>query len=398
MINYLNQVARTRVPKKSRTQNYILALFLPLYMVLTNVQAQYLLTAISPPPQFTHDDLWNLSITRTNTQDNYTQFYLGLRIYNTTGQLEVKTNSSNFSLNQNVTVINIGNINTVQPFTINYYNGTLLQQVIASGGLFPAGTFLIQFTLFGRPTDGVFTELADFNYEVIVDALWPPILLLPEDRDTITVPNPILTWTPAFSTAFTGNITYSLTLVKIMPGQTKEQAIVSNPTYYKQNSLYSTFDVYNGLGLETGFAYAWRVHAQVGGQLLPSQVWEFTLAGTPSLNPVLTTNIFSKLAVEPDGFVYLAKNMKLNVLYDEEYDLPSGYTNLNFKIYDHTGIAVASSTSGGGQYPIQKGSNYLSLSCTQLGLQQSNTYLLEISNLKNEKFYLRFKPQNLLNE
>lgn len=361
-----------------------------------SVHAQYLLTAISPPSQFTHDDLWNLSVTRTNTGDNYTQFYIALRIFNGSGQLEVKTNSATISLSQSVTVVNIGNIHLVKPFTINYYNATMLQQVIASGGLFPPGTYNVQYTLYGRPSDGEFIELADFALEAIVDAIWPPMLLTPEDGDTISVPNPILTWTPAFSSAFPGQIRYSLTMVKILPGQTKEQAITANPSFYKQNELWATFDVYSGsTPLDTGQRYAWQVSADAGGLPMHTEVWAFVMAGTPAVNPSLLGSTYAELGMDPESFVYKAKNMKLLIKYDEEYVLPNGYTNLNYQVYDHTGRVVASSATGG-QFPISKGANYIGLNCTQLGLQQNQVYLLEITNLKNEKRYLRFRPQNII--
>lgn len=368
-----------------------------LFFASLTIRAQYLITAVSPPPQFTHDDLWNLTITRTNTGDVYSQFYIALRIFNVSGQLEVKTNSATIALSQNVTVVNIGNLNVVKPFTINYYNGTLLQQVIASGGLFPAGTYNVQFTLFGRPSDGEFTELADYSLQAVVDALWPPMLLSPDDGDTISVPNPILTWTPAFSTSFTGQIRYALTMVKVLPGQTKEQAISANTIFYKQNELFTTFDVYMGsTPLDTGQRYAWQVSADAGGSPMYTEVWAFVMAGTPAPNPAFADNGFAELSMEPESFVYKAKNMKLHLRYEEEYALPSGYTNLNYKIYDHTGRVISASANSGIQYPIIKGMNFLSMSCTQHALQQGQVYLLEISNLKNEKWYLRFKPQSII--
>lgn len=367
----------------------IFALFFPL-----RAGAQYLLTAVSPPPQFSHDDLWNLSITRSNIADGYTQFYIALRIFNQNNQLEVKTNSANISLTNTVTVINLGNISTVQPFTMNYYNGTLLQQVIASGGLFPSGTYNIDFTLFGRPTDGTFTELGNYSYQTIVDALWPPMLLSPEDEDTLDTQMPIFTWTPAFSSAYTGTITYSLLLVEVMSGQTKEQAIMSNEKMYAKSGLISTFDVYDGFPLpNSNKRYAWMVTANAGLQTLNSQVWAFVLATNPAFNN-LPSNYFARLSPDPGSFVYKANNMKLHILYDEEYVLPTGYTNLNYKIYDHTGRVVASSFSASPlNYPIIKGTNYISLDCQALGLQSSGiSYLLEVQNLKGEKGYLRFKP------
>jgi len=285
------------------------------------VRAQYLITAISPPPQFTHDDLWNLTITRTNTGDNYTQFYIALRIFNNSGQPEVKTNSATLPLSNAVTVINTGNIADVKPFTINYYNATVLQQVVASGGLFPPGVWNIDFTLYGRPSDGEFTELASYSYPLIVDALWPPMLLSPADRDTVQTPNPILTWTPAFSTYLSGNITYNLRVVPIFTGQTKQQAISSNLPAYQESGIPMPLQIYPNTAqpLDSNTSYAWQAEGFSGSSSLgQSEVWEFCYCFRAPDSTVYGTVLY-KLTDRRDAVPAILDLNYLPLTYNEEY-------------------------------------------------------------------------------
>lgn len=305
------------------------------------LRAQYVVTAITPPPQFGHDDLWNLSITRTNTQDNYKQFYLSLRIFNEQQQLQVKTNSAGIFLPETVTLINLGNLSQVKPFTMNYYNATVLSQVIAGGGLFPPGAYLVDFTLYGRPSDGEFTELASYNYQAVIDAIWPPMLLSPADGDSIPDPFPVLTWTPAFSTYLQGTVIYSLRLTHIFDGQTKQQAITANLPHYTAEEIGMPLQVYPGSAraLEPGQRYAWQVEARMGGSSLGySEVWEFCYCSRAAQQQT-TGNFYYKLTEHPQSQFETVKGDWLPVAFPEKY-VPKDET-LHFSLKNLQGKELA---------------------------------------------------------
>lgn len=359
--------------------------------LLPLLHAQYTLSVFSPPPQFTHDDLWNLSITRANTGDNYAQFYLAMRIFNTGGQLQTKTNSTTLALNDPLTVINIASIGQVQPFTYNYYNNSLLQQVIASGGLFPPGDYAVIFTLYGRPSDGEYTELAEDNYSIAVDAMWPPMLLSPADGDSIQTPNPVLTWTPAFSTYAPGNITYTLKVVPLLTGQSKQQAISANLPVYTGQGIPMPLQIYpnSAQPLDSNKRYAWQVQGFAGtGSLGYSEVWEFCYCFRTRSAPH-TPGFYYKLNDHPQSQFEQVKGNWLPVAFPEQY-VPID-NRLHFRIRNLKGNVLADDNDfeAGRRIGLNKYEIYL---CSSSGLDlPDGKYLLEFYAEKQKTYYLRIQ-------
>ena len=368
-------------------------LTVPVVLLLCSYPAcgQYLLTAISPPPQFGHDDLWNLSITRSNMQDNYSRFYIALRIYNGQNQLLSKTNSTELPLNEPLTVINIGNLYTVKPFTINYYNATLLQQVISSGGLFPPGTYHVQFTLYGRPGDGEFSELAEYSEQLQVEASWPPMLLSPADGDSIQHPLPVLSWTPAFSTSAIAPVTYRLKVAEILNGQSKQQAITSNFPKYTETNLPMPLQIYpnTASGLDSNRRYAWQVEAEMGSiHLGYSEVWEFCycfLEKRQTQHP----GFYYKLTEHPQSQFELVKGNMLPVAFPEKY-VPKE-DKLYFRVKNLEGKELANQDSF--DAPKRIGMNKYNISlCADSKLDlKEGYYILEFPTEGRFTYYLRIQ-------
>ncbi|MBL0910920.1 MAG: hypothetical protein IBJ09_01000 [Bacteroidia bacterium] len=360
-------------------------------LCLPGAYAQYLLTAVSPPPQFTHDDLWNLTVTRSNTQDNYSKFYIALRIYDAQSQLLSKTNSANLDLSQTVTVINIGNLYTVQPFTINYYNAGVLQQVISSGGIFPPGIYNVQFTLYGRPSDGEFTELADHSSQITVDAMWPPMLLSPADGDSIQTPTPVLTWTPAFSTYLSGSVTYRLRVAEIFNGQSKQQAITANQPKYTENNIPMPLQIYpnTAQSLEEGKRYAWQVEANAGSISLGySEVWEFCYC-FPQQTQQQSPGFYYKLTEHPQSQFELVKGNIIPVAFPEKY-VPKE-EKLYFRLKNTEGKELANQDNFDAPKKIGMNKYQIDLcSDSKLNLKEGY-YILEFPTESRFTYYLRIQ-------
>jgi hypothetical protein len=243
-----------------------------------NVKAQYNLMPIAPPPNFSFNDLWHFNIFNSDSAAN-SMFYVSLRIFDGSNILKVKSNTSTIYIGPGSNYYNLANISQLQPFTTSYYDASILQQTISSGGIFPPGTYNIVYTLYGKFADGNFTPLAEEASEATVEAMWPPMLLSPADGDTIDTQYPLLTWTPAFSSGYAGLITYSLNLVELFPGQNAYQAIQSNPLYFTQSNIPITLLPYppSAQLLDTSKTYAWQVHADAQGYAMgSSEVWTFT--------------------------------------------------------------------------------------------------------------------------
>jgi len=360
------------------------------------VSAQYTITPVPPPPSFTFNDLWHFTVIRSST-DAYNQFYVSLRIFDGQSQLKVKSNTATLNLPAGTHYYNLGNISDLQPFVTSYYDGGFLQQVISTGGVFPAGTYNMVYTLYGKAADGEFEPLFEDNSQAIVDLMWPPILIWPEDGDTLPDPYPVLTWTPAYSSAYSGQILYQINMVAMLPGQTKEQAILSNPLFYTQRDLPATFLPYTAPypELNENDTYAWQVTAHLGNVTANSQVWQFTFGpGTP-LPSSYPPSLYAPLREKLDAGFHLAKNKILRIKYTEEYELPT-QAYLLYNVYDEYGNKIRSSVPPSLNFvsaSIKKGDNYITLSLgnSGLNLEVNKYYILEVMNYKNEKSYLRFK-------
>jgi len=361
-----------------------------------HVKAQYTLMPIAPPPSFSFNDLWHFNIINSDSGGN-TQFYVSIRIFDGSNVLKVKSNSGNINLSSGSNYYNLGNIALLQPFTTSYYDGSLLQQAISSGGFFPPGTYYIVYTLYGKFADGNFTPLAEDVSETTVEAMWPPMLLSPPDGDSIDTQYPLLTWTPAFSSSYTGQVTYTLRLVELFAGQNAYQAIQSNPLYFTQNNIPITMLPYppSAQLLDTSKTYAWQVHADAMGSVMgSSEVWMFHYKNEKSTPDPVIHSVFYFTAFK--NIVYDAYSIfdgNIYIQYDSEYY--SGENSflqcrlLNSKFVEQNNNEMLT------QLPISMGTNRYVINQCDLKLNKNDDepyYYIEVTNPKHEKWHLKFKP------
>ena len=362
------------------------------------VSAQYVLVPIAPPPIFTFNDLWHFSI-QGSGQDSSSHFYVSLRVFDVNNQLKVKSNTAVFAINSTVNYYNLSTINLLQPFTTSYYDGGLLQSVISTGGTFPPGTYHIVYTLYGKFADGEFAPLYEDASQAIVEAMWPPMLLSPPDGDTIETIYPLLTWTPAFSSSYTGLITYTLNLVEIQPGQNAYQAIQSNPTYFTQNNIPATLLIYPGAAplLDTAKQYAWQVHADAQGSSLgSSEVWRFAfripVIPEGERDSTVIPEFYFTLEDHYPEMIMEIRSKKIPFKYIDRYNQSSDLLK-SFALY-----------RDGYEEPFLTGNEYDSLLHIKdifytIHLENNESfvpghYLLVLKNIKDRTFYLRVFYRN----
>ena len=355
-------------------------------------EAQYTIIPSPPPPQFTFNDLWQLTVNRTSP-DAYTRFYISLRLFSGNGLLKVKSNSATVTLETGSRYYSLSNIYELQPLTTSFSDAGILQQAVSSGGMFPPGTYHIVYTLYGKSPDGDFTPLAEDAVEAVVEALWPPMLLSPANGEILTQPYPLLTWTPAFSSSYAGQIDYSLKLVQLLPGQNEFQAIQSNPAYFSAQGLPTTTLPYPAAAqlLDTGRVYAWQVHAHAGsGELGASEIWTFSLTSPQNRPGPKGPRYYIKPAqkVSPE-FVRLAK-AELPVALEESY-FPT-VDRFRFTVRNEAMETVA--TDKDFDSVIKTGLNTYVVSLCSDGSRitlKKGRYILEIRTEKNGKFYIPFE-------
>lgn len=370
-----------------------------LFMV-TQLNAQYTITAIPPGgTTFTFDQLWNFTSTAPNPT-NYVDFYVSMRIYDDQGNLLVKSNSNTFGLASFTLMVTPLNLGPLASLNTLYYDNTL-QSAIQNGGFFPPGMYNIQFILLGRPQDGEFTELADYNYEAIVEAFWPPMLLYPYNEDTIDNPLPVLMWTPAYYASPGTSIEYSLWLVKMNANQDPYQAITSNPYVLQMNNLPATTQPYppSAYAMQIGDQFAWQVAATVNNQPIAyTEVWTFVYYVDSILDTVPEVhNIYFNLKriSEITGGLEALVSVEdyIRFQFDHEYFIPDT-AKIDFVIKDDKDSTVFSSLQSN-VFPVSFGMNRYVLDPCQLDLDVSEPYYKLIAfNTKDEEYYMYFKISN----
>jgi hypothetical protein len=360
-------------------------------MLMLNIQvmfSQHSITAYPPPTDFRFEDLWHF--TATSTSSNYVEFYVSLRVFDESNNLLIKSNSSTFSLSSGSLYINPMSLNTISPLNTLYYNN-FYAGVVGAGDFFPSGTYNIVFNLLGKPLDGEFDELAESSYQAIVDLFIPPLLVYPEDFDTIDIPNPTLTWLPAFQSNSTATILYDLKLVEMYAGQTSAQAIAANPVHLSQTGLPLTALPYpvGGSALELNHTYSWQVVATVNGNPIGySQIWQFTYAidSIPEDTTIYHRQFYS-LFDNNFASPAIINTDVIPMKVEERYFNADQY--LKFKIYDMNNALIGSSDNLSIQ--LMNGVHFIQISlCNTFSFQENSEYTVEIINSKEEKLYLKF--------
>ena len=366
-----------------------------LLLLTPYVRAQYSVTALQPPPQFTFNDLWRVNVLRT-AADSHDAFYLSLRIFNGNNLLKVKSNTAVLNLPVGATFFDLSAMAALQPFTTSYYDAGLLQQAVSSGGAFPPGNYTFSYTLFGKSADGAFQPLAEENAQALVEALWPPMLLSPPDGDTLDTYLPLLTWTPAFASYYNGPVEYALRLVELFPGQNAFQAISANPAYLAQAGIPVTTLPYPAAAqaLDTGKVYAWQVHAYgAGAPMGSSEIWTFRLATpkAPKEKPVSNPVYFDIRRVTAYE-VYHISDGYLYIRYEEEYATGTEQTT-HFDVLDKHFKPLRTEPL----YIVpSKGVNRIKINQCDLGLgtpKAGDYFYFRAKNQKGETFTLKFYPK-----
>jgi len=364
---------------------------LVLLLTSTPLAAQYNLVPIAPPPNFSFNDLWHFNIFNSDSA-NTVQYYVSLRIFDGSDILKVKSNTSVISIGPGSNYYNLGNISLLQPFTTSYYDASILQQTISSGGLFPPGTYHLVYTLYGKFADGSFTPLTEDASEAVVEAMWPPMLLSPPDGDTIDTQYPLLTWTPAFSSAYVGQISYTLNLVELFPGQNVYQAIQANPLYFTQNNIPITILPYppGAQLLDTSKTYAWQVHADaMGAPMGSSEVWTFTFGKHSIPVPEIVNKPFLEASRTLTSYYSEITDGLLRISFEEKLYDDDGL--LTFEISNNLNEVVA--TQAQLDKNIVSGFNKIRISLcnnsTGFNLPRGH-YKIKIVSQRGDAYYLNF--------
>jgi hypothetical protein len=252
-------------------------------------------------------------------------------------------------------------------------------------GVLPFGHFNMCYMFNNNPN-------TRFCSEVESQPLGPPQLTYPEDKEVITLLNPVLTWLPPMP-LLDVPYNYALKLVELQSNQTCGQALQQNAPIAQLNNYGNTnyaLDGREGRDLEFGKTYCWQVGVYNKNVFIANtEIWQFSPKQPFGVQALSTAAVvdnapFSYLKHGLDGETIKAKPL-LKFIYDNVAGLPM----LKYAIYSPSQLDKKSITQQ--QIPINFGPNYLTVDCSTLpSLVANQPYILEVTNDNNSTFYCRF--------
>jgi len=362
--------------------------------------------ALDLSPSLTYDDLWNLNIVVSGSH-TFNSFFIVTDVSETSIGSVLSATTSSFMANSGVTTFNSQNYHlSLQP-VVNFNSGGSFSSILQNGGYFPAGDYVISYRLFGKATDimtGEVTEfLAEYSFQKNVGAFFPPILLEPSNESVFyyNLTNQLFFgWTPVFAQNCGDQLTYVLSVFQIMPGQSPEQSVMSNPAVFIENNLPATFFNYPVVAQSfyDSCSYAWHIRTFCGSSMIAeSEVWRFEFTNvlemaTPLISHQNPSKYYFRLQENlHDNFAFDItldslgdKRNVLRFVFTEDYFIDDTFA-LQYMIFDNNYSKLQEIPNETVKYH----DNVYEIDFDQLELEYGY-YILEVKNQKNQKLYIRF--------
>ncbi|WP_153799835.1 hypothetical protein [Foetidibacter luteolus] len=189
-------------------------------------------------------------------------------------------------------------------------------------GMLPAGNYLACYSLTGSHH----AVLAENCISVNVEPLSPPLLSTPAHEAVLQTAWPQFSWLPPTPPNLFGDLSYDLTLVEVLPGQSSSEAVQVNVPVFGAGRLRELLLNYpaSSKQLDTGKVYAWRITGRNNGNAIAfSDIWTFTVQqpNAPTPSPKIISYMALKRPGEPAGD-YLVETGTINIRFysfDSEY-------------------------------------------------------------------------------
>jgi hypothetical protein len=338
-----------------------------------------------PPAGITvKSQLWNFSLLNASGNDMDVQVEVTLTDLSTNQR--VLTGSSRlFRLPKGIKQVQAAD---VTPVTYNVNNPSY--GVDASPvGFLPIGSFAVCFSVLKINNDAT-ERLGEECETVEIEPINPPMLVLPEDSGHIEQTRPLFTWLPPSPFNLFNNIRYDWVLVAIMPTQTAAAAVQDNvPVLSQSNTGSNTFQYPLSLPeLDSSKLYAWQVTAKNNNSpIAKSEIWTFRIVKENSVTIIKTVNkVYAKLRRYNDASFVQSGNT-LYYEYLNEINDPSAAV----KVWDISSNTRKELLLDNARPVLQFGQNFMSLDLSNQQLVNKHVYLFELTNSKNEQWYLKFE-------
>lgn len=202
----------------------------------------------------------------------------------------------------------------------------------------------------------------------------PPFLVSPENGEELSIPNPLLVWSPPMPILNDASLVYRLRLVEVLFNQTPINAIQSNLALLDVDNLTQTNYLYpiNAPILIPGKRYAWRVSTKtVNYNFGNTETWSFVYT-QPEPDTTLTGKEPHIVMARAGTAEFKTKDGFLYIQLDEHYN----ETNLLYKVYNQANQEVDVSCS---EVPSKKqGDNRLNFDFKQCSSLPKGRYKMEV--------------------
>ncbi|MBK7148193.1 MAG: hypothetical protein IPH78_05055 [Bacteroidetes bacterium] len=356
--------------------------------------AQSVQISIIPGSEYTmaRRDEWKLVVNNTSNQI-LNVFFRGVateaqrgKVYEALSKARpIPSGLSTFSTNYYV---------GLDPFNTLYEDQSLRQYAIQTNGL-PAGDYEICITAY-LASDS--SEIGSNCYSFSADYFTPPILIAPDNNDTVCETYPYFSWLPPVPNNGQ-NFTYTLTLYELQNMQTVLSSVQTNPAFYERKGITTTIAQYgiNARNLRPGYRYAWKVSAEVNNQMVAtSDVWSFVYCDSKRATTADTVSKKKEVKNLPKpGIPYLETTTAVNNnfstldrgLLSFLYVHSSKTPTVGMRILDMKGNMVFSKL-----LEVSFGNNYFSAPLTDYKvIQAAEQYELQIVDMNGAIKKLRFK-------
>jgi hypothetical protein len=228
-----------------------------------------------------------------------------------------------------------------------------------------------------------------------VEPISPPQLMQPADSDQVLLRRPFFTWLPPTPYNSFTNLLYDYVLVEVQPMQSAADAIQQNvPVLLQSNISFTSLQYPLSMAeLDTNKIYAWRVTAKINlNPIANSEVWSFSLQkniGDTIRAP--KRGSYARMRPTQDAS-YVISGSVLRFLYQHEINSNTVQININdigSKVYQPVQLDSP-------QLAVKYGANYFDLDLTNKGLIDRHMYLLDLTNDRNEHWYLKFEYRQQL--
>ena len=354
-------------------------------LMLTIVRSQVIVSLQLPPLGITiKPQLWNLSL--VNTGNAPVNVQIEMTMTDISNNLQVLTGTTKvFSLPVGAKQIQLSD---VMPITYNAGSPGYGMDANPDGFL-PVGTFAVCYSVTKLLSDA-FETLGQECETIEIEPISPPQLVIPADQEHSDLTRPFFTWLPPSPYQLFNNLRYDWLLVEVLPLQSAAEAIQQNiPVLTQQNITYTNFQYPLSLQeLDTAKQYAWRITAKNGiAPIATSETWTFRVRKPGEDNNFRKGDgFYTKLRREDDA-AYIITSGVLRFEYLHE----TSDTTVSIKITDITTVQRNELGLDSSVYTVRYGQNFKQLDLRGTNVADRRLYILELTNAKNEKWYLKFE-------